>query len=521
MEHTTSPGADQPFPPAPGPGPTAPGNDGFFASIRRTGLARTQDRWVGGVAGGIARRFGIDPLLVRGILGVTVLLGGAGLVVYGLGWALLPEERDGRIHLQETIQGRFDAALLGAVAAVVIGLSRGDGWMGWWDERGFGWVNGLLWLAVVGAVVAMVVAGSNSRRRGGGVEATTTWSPAPATTGAGGPGTAAAWAAPNGPESAGPAARSSRAVPHPGYGAVPVSAPVGGYPIGGAPVPPPPSSAAATHAPGAPHSSGPAYPPPPSSAWGTAPGDSGTGAGSGGWSGGSGGWTPPPLPPLKPRVEGPGLGAVGAVVGLTLLTLAGLLVADRQDRLAVPVGITALGIGIVLAGLAIIVSGLRGRSSGTLGFLAIVGIVAAVPASVLTTQDDPFFFGDGERLDVASGSTWRPTTVAEASRGISVSFGDVDVDLTDVPLGEGTVEIPISLGAGDLTVTVPEDIAVTGDIGVTAGQAVWDVDGESRTAGFSGGASEQYASDEAAQGPVDLALEIRAGAGDVRVEEED
>jgi hypothetical protein len=49
---------------------------------------------------------------------------------------------------------------------------------------------------------------------------------------------------------------------------------------------------------------------------------------------------------------------------------------------------------------------------------------------------------------------------------------------------------------------------------------VWDIDGETRTAGFSGEA-EQYASDEATDGDVDLALTIRAGAGDVRVVEED
>ncbi|GAA2719628.1 PspC domain-containing protein [Cellulomonas aerilata] len=511
MEQTTAPGADQPFPPAPGPRPAARGDDGFFTSIRRTGLVRTQDRWIGGVAGGIARRFGIDPLLVRGILGVTVLLGGAGLVVYGLGWALLPEERDGRIHLQETIQGRFDAALLGAVAAVVVGLSRGDGWLGWWDERGFGWVNGLLWLAAVAAVVAMIVTAVNNRRPQGG-QATTTWAPAPGTTATGtdvppgappwAGGTGGATAMTPGTTPGTSPGRTGRTVPHPGYGAVPLTAPVGG-----APVPPPPAG----------------YPPPPAgtASWGSAPGDPSAGGPSAGGPGGWSGWTPTPPPPPKPRVQGPGVGAVGAVVGLTLLALAGLLVADREGVLAVPVALTALGIGIVLAGLAIIVSGLRGRSSGTLGFLAIVGIVAAVPTSVLTTQDEGIFFGDGDRIDVASGSTWRPTTVEEAARGISVSFGDVDVDLTDVPLDGGTVRVPISLGAGDLTVTVPEGIAVTGDIGVTAGQAVWDVDGESRTAGFSGGTSEQYGSDEAASGPVELALEIRAGAGDVRVVEED
>lgn len=72
------------------------GLDDFFGKIRRTGLVRSQDRWVGGVAGGIAQRMGWDPLLVRGVLFVSAFLTGLGFVLYGLGWALLPEESDGR-----------------------------------------------------------------------------------------------------------------------------------------------------------------------------------------------------------------------------------------------------------------------------------------------------------------------------------------------------------------------------------------------------------------------------------------
>jgi phage shock protein PspC (stress-responsive transcriptional regulator) len=412
MEQTTPAGGDQPLPPAPAAGPSAPGDDGFFNAMRRTGLVRTQDRWVGGVAGGIARRFGIDPLLVRGILGVTVLLGGAGLVIYGLGWALLPEESDGRIHLQETIQGRFDAALLGAIAAVVIGFSRGDGWMGWWDDRGFGWVNGLLWAAAVAAVIAMVVVAANNRRRPG--ETSTTWAgaPGPAPAWSGTSGATTTWAAAPATSAAGPSGRgSTRAVPHPGYGPVPLAAPAGA-----GPVPPPPGAA--------PTGVGAAPPPP-------APGAPGSGGGPGGWSGGTGGhpghggwpggyaWTPPPP---KPRVLGPGAGAVGAVVGLTLLVLAGLLMVDREGELGMPVGLTSLGIGVLLAGLAIIVSGLRGRSSGTLGFLAIVGIIAAVPVTVVTTEGDRLFFTDGDRASISSGSVWRPETAAEGSRPASATW---------------------------------------------------------------------------------------------------
>ena len=67
---------------------------------------------------------------------------------------------------------------------------------------------------------------------------------------------------------------------------------------------------------------------------------------------------------------------------------------------------------------------------------------------------------------------------------------------------------------------VPDDAAVTGDISVGAGEAVWAVDGEQRVAGFSGGRVDSFASDEAADGDVELALRITAGAGEVRVEGE-
>jgi len=45
--------------------------------------------WLGGVAAGIARRFGIDVSLVRLAFVVASAAGGAGLAAYGLGWLLI------------------------------------------------------------------------------------------------------------------------------------------------------------------------------------------------------------------------------------------------------------------------------------------------------------------------------------------------------------------------------------------------------------------------------------------------
>lgn len=95
---------------------------GVFASIRRSGIHRTPDRWFGGVAAGYAHRMQISPLLVRAAFVALTFVAGLGLVIYGLSWALLPEADDGRIHAQEALSGRFDGALALAGAASLAGV---------------------------------------------------------------------------------------------------------------------------------------------------------------------------------------------------------------------------------------------------------------------------------------------------------------------------------------------------------------------------------------------------------------
>ena len=47
---------------------------------------------IGGVAGGLAARLDIDPLIVRGAFVVLAIAGGGGILLYLLGWVLLPED---------------------------------------------------------------------------------------------------------------------------------------------------------------------------------------------------------------------------------------------------------------------------------------------------------------------------------------------------------------------------------------------------------------------------------------------
>jgi signal transduction histidine kinase/phage shock protein PspC (stress-responsive transcriptional regulator) len=66
-------------------------------------LRRDRDAgWIGGVAAGIARRFGIDASLVRLAFVVAAAAGGIGFAAYGLGWLLIPagDSRPARVRIR-------------------------------------------------------------------------------------------------------------------------------------------------------------------------------------------------------------------------------------------------------------------------------------------------------------------------------------------------------------------------------------------------------------------------------------
>jgi phage shock protein PspC (stress-responsive transcriptional regulator) len=82
-EDTTTesgPSAQPPFPPG-NPGPE-------HVLLRRS----YRDRMLAGVAGGLARYFGVDATLVRIAFVVLTLFGGAGIPVYLAALLLIPEE---------------------------------------------------------------------------------------------------------------------------------------------------------------------------------------------------------------------------------------------------------------------------------------------------------------------------------------------------------------------------------------------------------------------------------------------
>lgn len=474
--------------------PRATGVDAFFDGVRRTGLVRSDERWIGGVAGGLAQRLGIDPLVTRGLLAVSVLLGGLSLVLYGIGWALLPEQRDGRIHLQQLFRGDFDIAVLGAFLVTVAGLSTpGRRFPGaWWWGGGDGGWSALLWVAAIAVVVVVAVTASRDR---GGAGPTTSLHPA-----------------------APPPPPGAPFTPPPPGGSTPTT-PADADPNRGPqmtqPAPPPPGPAAGTSAAASPagpavhaaYGSGPTTSLPPRPA---AYGSYGPGPGV----------PPPPRGPVPPpvalprrRPSGPGATTTGVVTALTLLALAVLMYLERDGRFDGPVFLTAGAVGILLAGLAVVVSGLRGRTSGALGWLAVVGVLVVGPGLAIADHEWGWY---GSSTGVGD-LDHTPTTVAQAERGYSIGAGEARVDLTELPLGDEPVEVPISVGAGDVTVLVPDGSDYAADVRIFAGEIRWLDDTFSRAGAGDTIELESPAVERGAD--PQIVLDISVGAGTVTVEE--
>ncbi|MDQ3760888.1 MAG: PspC domain-containing protein [Actinomycetota bacterium] len=80
---------------------------------------RTDDRKVAGVAAAIGRRYAIDPVLVRVAFVVATLFSGVGVLLYLLGWLLLPVEGD-QASAAESVFGRGRSSMPTALTVVLV-----------------------------------------------------------------------------------------------------------------------------------------------------------------------------------------------------------------------------------------------------------------------------------------------------------------------------------------------------------------------------------------------------------------
>ncbi|MFC2106925.1 PspC domain-containing protein [Bacteroidota bacterium] len=62
---------------------------------QNTGLYRSRnDSWIGGVAGGIAKSLNLDPIIIRILFIVFVVVWGSGVLLYVILWIAIPLEID-------------------------------------------------------------------------------------------------------------------------------------------------------------------------------------------------------------------------------------------------------------------------------------------------------------------------------------------------------------------------------------------------------------------------------------------
>jgi phage shock protein PspC (stress-responsive transcriptional regulator) len=151
-EQTTTTGQTAPPPPSQPPPSYPPLN-----TLRRS----RSDRKLLGVAGGLGRYAGIDPLIFRILFVVLAIFGGSGLLLYALGWLLVPEDGEELSEAQRLFGGRTSGSKLGTVVAGVVVLILGLVLMGSLLDTGPG--LGGLGAAVIVAVIVLLVARAGPR----------------------------------------------------------------------------------------------------------------------------------------------------------------------------------------------------------------------------------------------------------------------------------------------------------------------------------------------------------------------
>ena len=136
------PSADPPADPGAGRSDTT---GGAADGPRRLYRSR-RERMIGGVCGGLADYFGIDPVIVRIIAVALVFAGGAGILAYLAAWLLVPEESaDGAS--EPGAAGRT-ATIAGAVLLVLAVCTLVPFWGGPFD--GWAWSGPFMFLVFLG-----------------------------------------------------------------------------------------------------------------------------------------------------------------------------------------------------------------------------------------------------------------------------------------------------------------------------------------------------------------------------------
>ena len=451
------------------PGGTGQDSDWWSRRPRRSG----NDRKIAGVAGGLGRTFGVDPVLFRVAFAILAFTG-FGLLLYVLGWLLLPADGD-EVSPGEALLGRGQSSTPPAVAVglgiAAIFIAGGT----------FSWGLPVVPL-VIGGIIAVVVLrkrsgmGGCARSRGqmsGGQQfgGHQQW--------------ADEWSAKVGQKAESWGAQAEQWVARQPWSGTPGSA-QSSRKSGPASPFDQPAFWDLNKDPAAPDEPAEQTPP----AWdplGVAPFA----------------WdlpepTPiPPAPPARRARSVVGRVTMGAVLLIGGLATVGTIAGWWQLTWA---GVAAIALTVVAIGL--LIGSLRGRGQWLIGpgiFLSAVTLALAV-----TGIDGTSGYGQ---------QTWAPTTVPAVSPEYVLNGGQGVLDLRnlDIPAGK-TVDTQVEVRAGQATVILPDDVTANVNCSTNAG----DVDclGTHRSGLRQEVSESQPGSSD--NGTINLQVHVGAGQAEVR-----
>jgi len=468
------------------PPPPPPGTAGFAT---RYGLVRpVHNRYIAGVCGAFARATNTDPVLWRVALPVLTVLGGFGILVYLLGWLLIPAEGDSASPVESLfrhgrsstsklvtivlgiisvawIVGTFStgigwkivvaAAVVGAI--VVIGSSRGNNGPRWStrpvepqpgaDPYGYGWYAASGQTAAAGVPAAGVpaagapTAGAASTGSATDSAATPGWSVDPIATGTDPIATATGtgWPESTGWHSTSGAAPGTLPEPDPltdvpPYPTAPGDSTVAGEAGWQSPAYRPP------FAPGGPYAQSDPYAP--TAAFTNLYDDPAYPVGFPGLTPDAAG-APPPPPPTPPGQRRRSTVARRTTLFATVLVVGVLGILDATNATSVPAP-AYFAAALATVGLGLVIGSMFGRVRGPI-FLGIVLAIGLVVTSLTSAYH-------GEQVTI------RPASFAELPTTYEGSVGQVTVDLRRLNFTGQDRRIDLQLSAGQILVKLPPNV---------------------------------------------------------------
>ena len=401
--------------PPPEPPPWSPG-----PSFSREQLVRPrQGRYVAGVCAALARATNTDPVLWRVLVAVLGVLSGVGLLLYLIGWLIIPAEGDSASPIEGLLgKGRSGMAplavvLLGAAAVISFGFIVHDGMR----------ASLLAAAVVVGAVLLIKRNGGSSAAPPGPGPAATFPPPADPVPPAGFP--TAPTAEFTAPAASAPTAEEPVTAQMPPRPPMPPMPPMPSAPAPGGYRPP-----FAPHGPWASSNLPPAYQP------------------------------PQPLP-RQPRAPKPPRerSKLGRLTFFAVLVVIGLMAVLGMAGAHITVS-AYFAAALVTVALGLIVGAWLGRARGLIALAILISIGLGISTGV-------------ERWGGQVGnSVYRPQSIAEIADRYDFTAGNATLDLRDINFTGQSQTITMTMKFGQLRVLLPATVDTTATLSLDTGRAM-------------------------------------------------